>query len=67
MSIQKKKVLLCTGISNEANNIENQYKKCLSENGFACEILQVLHFEFINQDELRTHLLNSESYSGNKL
>ncbi|XP_011502673.1 PREDICTED: uroporphyrinogen-III synthase-like [Ceratosolen solmsi marchali] len=64
MPITKKKVLLCTGALNETNNTENQYKKSLLESGFECEILQVLHFEFINQDELQKHLLDAESYSG---
>ncbi|XP_001599706.1 uroporphyrinogen-III synthase [Nasonia vitripennis] len=64
MSINKIKVLLCTGVSSETDNNENQYKKCLTEHGFECEILQVLHFEFINLDDLRNTLLDSESYNG---
>lgn len=64
MSINKIKVLLCTGVSSETDNNENQYKKCLTEHGFECEILQVLHFEFINLDDLRNSLLDSEYYSG---
>ena len=64
MSTDKKKILLCTGVSSETDNNENQYKKYLLQSDFECEILQVLHFEFTNLDELRNHLLDSESYNG---
>ncbi|XP_058792323.1 uroporphyrinogen-III synthase-like [Phymastichus coffea] len=63
MSTNRMKILLCTGVSSDTDN-ENQYKKCLLENNYECDILQVLHYEFINLNELRKHLVDSNSYSG---
>lgn len=63
MTTNKKKVLLCTGVSSEIDN-ENQYEKLLCENGFECNILEVLQFEFINLNEFQNRLLNSAAYNG---
>lgn len=58
------KVLLCTGVTGETDNNENQYKKFLLENNYECDILQVLHFEFVNLDKLHKCLIDPKSYSG---
>ena len=64
MSFNCKRVLLCTGASNEIDKSENKFRKCLIEAGHDCDILEALEFEFMNLDLLQ-NCLKSDSYSGN--
>ncbi|CAB0042313.1 unnamed protein product [Trichogramma brassicae] len=57
-------VVLCMGVSGEADNSENRYEHFLIDNGYKCDVLQVLQFEFVNLDELQNRLSRSDSYSG---
>ncbi|XP_014212543.1 uroporphyrinogen-III synthase-like [Copidosoma floridanum] len=59
-----KNIILCTSSSSETDSKESHYKTCLSEINVDCKVLEVLDFEFVNLDELKSRLLDSDSYSG---
>ena len=67
MASSTKSVLLLKAASSDSesgNDVEDPYRKELSENGFNVTSIPVIEFANDNLDELEVKLLRPESYTG---